>query len=62
MALHSILAMLHVVTLDRKKHVKKRNGTQGLLPTLTEEIVLFNEEDEKCGSSYSEATLIALVK
>lgn len=54
--------MLHVVTLDRKKHVKKRNGTQGLLPTLTEEIVLFNEEDEKCGSSYSEATLIALVK
>ncbi len=62
MALHSILAILHVVTLDRNKQVKKRNGTQGLLPTLTEEIVLFNEEDEKCGSSYSEATLVSLIK
>uniref|UniRef100_A0A0P5JMF4 Dopey-1 n=1 Tax=Daphnia magna TaxID=35525 RepID=A0A0P5JMF4_9CRUS len=61
-ALHSILAMLHVVTLDHNKPVKKRNGNPGLLPTLTEEIILFNEEDEKSGSSYSEATLISLVK
>ena len=62
MALHSVLAMLHVVTLDRSKNAKKLNGTQGMIPTLTEEIVLFNEEDEKAGNSYSEATLIALVK
>jgi hypothetical protein len=54
--------MLHVVTLDHSKPVKKRNGNQNFLPTLTEEIVLFNEEDEKSGSSYSEATLISLVK
>lgn len=72
--LHSILAMLHVVTLDRSKSTasqlenKKRNtsaGQNNAALSLTEEIILFNEEDEESramGSNYSEATLISLVK
>lgn len=71
MVLHSILAMLHVITLDRNKpgtgnkQNAKRNHQNPEL-SLTEEIVLFNEEydlDNKIsGGTYSEATLIHLVK
>ena len=70
--LHSTLAMLHVITLDKSKSTKKKmnninnnnkkkmNGAKEC--TLTEEIILFNEEEDKLGSNYSEATLVSLVK
>ena len=71
MVLHSILAMLHVITLDRNKAATshnqstKRNHKNPEL-SLTEEIVLFNEEydldNKTSGGTYSEATLIHLVK
>ena len=53
-----------IVTLDRKKNGRNKNSGHGSLPTptLTEEIVLFNEEEDKSGSNYSEATLVSLIK
>ena len=52
--------MLHVITLDKTKSPKKKNGAKQW--TLTEEIVLFNEEEDQQGFNYSEATLVSLVK
>ena len=53
-ALHCTLATLHVVTTKTKRSKQM---------ALTEEIVLFNEEEDDSGSStYSESTLISLTK
>ena len=62
MALHSTLAMLHIVTLDRGKIKRSSQNKKKVKLSLTEEIVLFNEEVDQQGNSYSEVTLTLLIR
>jgi hypothetical protein len=52
--------MLHLISVDRNKPKRAKNGKEP--SALTEEIVMFNEEVDKQGNSYSEVTLVCLIK